>query len=139
MDKSKIEILINTAIKNLFKNQPDIYIFTSETNQTEWNLAHHLATELIKLFPSYSCDLDVTKRSFKFHRPDIIIHKRGKQTHNLLVVEMKKDGTQKKLKIDAQKIKDEWFCQPLAYQFGAVISLNKKKIHKLIIMENSKK
>ncbi|MGA2733069.1 MAG: hypothetical protein ABSG35_10810 [Syntrophobacteraceae bacterium] len=43
MDKISIKKLLDQAVESLFANQPNIFDFTSETGQTEWNLAHHLA------------------------------------------------------------------------------------------------
>jgi hypothetical protein len=43
MDERAIKTKLETAAKALIDNQPDIFDFTSETGQTEWNLTHHLA------------------------------------------------------------------------------------------------
>ena len=77
MSVSEIEKQLKKAIDTLFTNQPNIFEFTSETLQTEWNLAHHLAIEAHILFPDLDCDLDVVKQNLGRRRPDIIFHKRG--------------------------------------------------------------
>jgi|Deesub1362A_J573_1020465.scaffolds.fasta_scaffold00319_11 hypothetical protein len=43
-----ISKILCSAIKNLFENQPDIFDFTSQTGETEWNLCHHFANEIHK-------------------------------------------------------------------------------------------
>ncbi len=75
MEEEKIwEQILEAAAKNLFNNQPDIFDFIpSQTGQTEWNLAHHLASEIHKYFAWFHCDLDITKHNFSNRRPDIII------------------------------------------------------------------
>ena len=93
MNQNKLKNILESAAYNLFRNQPNIFEFTSETGQTEWNLTHHLANEIHKLLPDYDCDLDVTKRNYDNRRPDIIFHKRGTNRYNLLVIEVKKDGS----------------------------------------------
>ena len=57
-----------------YASEPDIDEFTSETGQTEWNLAAHLGPHVVGFFPGYSYDIDITKPNFDRKRPDIIIH-----------------------------------------------------------------
>ena len=121
---------------NLFRNQPNIYDFTSETGQTEWNLAHHLANEISSLLPGLDCDLDVTKRNIEDRRPDMIFHKRGNNRHNFLVIELKRDGTRQGLCDDTRKIREDWFSQPLAYKFGALINLKHQYEPEIEVFEN---
>jgi hypothetical protein len=72
MNSDQVEKLIKEAIANLFAHQPDFWDFTSATNQTEWNIAHHLANELHAMQRDYQCDLDVSKPTMDARRPDII-------------------------------------------------------------------
>ncbi len=44
MESDELSKTLNLAVQNLFQNQPNIFEFTSETNQTEWSLAHHLVS-----------------------------------------------------------------------------------------------
>lgn len=75
--------------ETLLELQPDLFTFTSQTNQTEWNLAHHLADEVHKEFPDLHCDVDVIKPNLDRKRPDIVLHRRGTHESNFLVVELK--------------------------------------------------
>ena len=136
MKKSIVEAKLKQAIDNLFENQPNIYDFTDGTGQTEWNLAHHLAYEIHKLFSAYDCDLDVTKHNYEERRPDIIFHKRNSHDSNFLVVEIKKDGTRRKMEDDIQKIKNFWFEDRLKYKFGAYINLKSNKTGEIKVIEN---
>lgn len=136
MDEKQIEEILKRAIETLFVNQPDIYEFTPETRQTEWNLAHHLANEIHPLFPELSCDLEVSKPNLENRRPDIILHRRGIQDHNFLVVEVKRDGIEEEIRSDIEKIRTYWFGQPLRYQFGAVVNLKSDKSWHVQVLSN---
>ena len=43
-----IEGTLYSAVADLYRNEPDIDRFSSETAETEWNLATHLAPEIVK-------------------------------------------------------------------------------------------
>jgi hypothetical protein len=115
---------LHSAVADLYRNEPDIDRFSSQTAQTEWNLAAHLAPEIVKYFRGYSYDIDVMKVNYGNRRPDIIIHRRGPETkYNLLVVEVKREGSTKDIRSDTRKIQDYWFSEGLQYQFGATVNL----------------
>jgi hypothetical protein len=119
-----IRELLRTAVADLYRNESDIDQFSSETAQTEWNLAAHLAPEIIKYFEGYSYDIDVIKVNHKNKRPDIIIRRRGPETdYNLLVVEVKREGSELGVDSDIEKIRSHWFGEGLQYQLGATINL----------------
>ena len=119
-----IERALRSAVADLYQNEPDIDRFSSETAQTEWNLAAHLAPEIVKYFEGYSYDIDVTKVNYGNRRPDIIIHRRGSETeYNLLVVEVKREGSQADINRDFEKVQYYWFSDGLQYRFGATINL----------------
>lgn len=111
------------AIKALAEDQPDLFRLTAETHQTEWNLAHHLANEIQEVFPGYRCDLELVKPNEEKRRPDIVVHRRGTNEANILVVEVKLDGSKADVGRDAEKIRNHWFRAPLRYAFGAVVNL----------------
>ncbi|WP_206666460.1 hypothetical protein, partial [Peribacillus simplex] len=64
-----IKDIIYSSIKNLFKNQPEIFVNTDQTNLTEWNLSHHLSNEIKRYIFWLDNDLDVTKRNYRNNRP----------------------------------------------------------------------
>jgi len=130
---------LERAIEALFNNQPNIFDFTSETNQTEWNLAHHLANEICRknTFSRFDCDLEVTKPNLDRKRPDIIFHRRGNNDHNFLVVEMKRNGDLTETADDEQKIKEYWFDERLRYKFGAVVNIHSDKTFEVKVLRRS--
>ena len=136
MDLETIRKFLRDSISSLFANQPNIFDFTSETGQTEWNLAHHYANEIHTLLSNYDCDLDVIKLNFDNRRPDIIFHSRGNHKSNFLVVEVKRDGDRAEIANDVQKIKSVWFRKPLIYQFGAIVNLMRDKTGTVEVFEN---
>jgi hypothetical protein len=110
--------------------------FSSETGQTEWNLAAHLAPEIVKYFKGYSYDIDVVKVHHSNKRPDII-HRRGSETrYNLLVVEVKREGSEVELLSDAKKIQDHWFSEGLQYRFGATVNLETGNSANIEVFDN---
>lgn len=123
-NKEDIEEGIAAALQCLAQHEEAKGRFTTETGETEWNLAHHFANCLAKIFANYDCDIEVTKAPAEYQRPDIIIHKRGSYSDNLLVVELKRNGTKAALADDLEKIQGYWFGLPFKYQFGAVVNVN---------------
>jgi len=133
VNKKEIKEKLENAIKNLFINQEDIFEFTSESGATEWNLAHHLAFEIQKEFPQFQHDIELTKSSFEYKRPDIVLHKRGNHNNNFLVIEVK---YQKNTQNDINKIKNYWFEHPLRYKFGASIRIDNPNEYIVKIIRN---
>ena len=133
MNEDQIKEKLDNAIKNLFKNQEDIFEFTEESGAIEWNLAHHLAFEIQKEFPDYQHDIELTKSSSNYRRPDVFIHRRGTHYHNLLVVELK---YQRSIDDDIEKIEDHWFRSPLYYKFGAAIRINTPTEFDIVVLKN---
>ena len=136
MNEAEIKNKLKRAIDALLSSQPNIFEFTSETSQTEWNLTHHLAIEAHKVFPDYDCDVDVSKPNLDRQRPDIIFHKRGSNELNYLVIEVKRDGCPSDTKNDIEKIKLAWFGRRLHYHFGAAIDLKRNKTYTIKVLRN---
>ncbi|NVJ98357.1 MAG: hypothetical protein HWE25_09405 [Alphaproteobacteria bacterium] len=122
MSQNDIQSKLEQAINQLFTNQADLFRFTSATNQTEWNINHHLANEIGEVFSDYHCDVDVAKPDMNRMRPDIIIHERGTHDRNLLIVEIKRREAD--IPGELEKIQRYWFQAPLSYRYGAVIVIN---------------
>ena len=137
MSEADLKSTLEEAIAKLFEHQPNIFEFTPETGQTEWNLAHHLAIEISALFPGLDHDLDVTKRSYGNRRPDIIFHKRGTHESNFLVIEVKRDGSPRAIAEDVEKIKGYWFRAPLHYEYGATINVLTDGKHEIQVFKNT--
>lgn len=123
-NQSEIKLILDVAVKALVRKEKQKGKFSSESGLTEWNLAHHLACLLEGLFPFLDCDIEITKGHFDNKRPDIIIHKRGNNDNNILVIEMKRGASSKELEEDREKIRNGWFKR-LHYQFGAIVNIEK--------------
>jgi len=131
-----LQDIIYSSIVNLFNNQPDIFMFTSETNMTEWNLGHHLSNEIGKYIFWLDCDLDVIKRNHNNKRPDIIFHKRATNVFNFLVVELKRNRNDRQE--DIRKIQEDWMNRPLNYKFGLYINIWGVNEYKAILFNNNR-
>jgi len=134
MKEADLKKALEKAAGNLLKKQPDFFTFTSETNQSEWNIAHHLANEVASLFPELSCDLDVIKPNYESRRPDIILHRRGSQKDNFLVIEVKR--VRDDVEGDLARIKQYWFRGELHYRFGAVVVINETEAPFIELLSN---
>lgn len=136
MNAKEIEDKLRLAIENLFNNQKDFFNHTSESNVTEWNIAHHLAFEIQSLFPEYQHDIELIKTSYKNKRPDIILHERGNNNNNFLVIEVK---YQNDYENDINKIRDNWFKSRLCYTFGATIRIDSPDFYDIKVLKNKEK
>ena len=136
MENLLVKILCS-SIKNLFDTQPDIFKFTSQSGETEWNLGHHLANEIQKYIFWLNCDIELTKRNYGNKRPDIVFHKRNTNSLNFLVVELKHRGASNKKDID--KIRNYWMANGLHYRFGASIRIIRKDCYTITVLTRKKK
>lgn len=132
-----IKDIIYSSIKNLFHNQPDIFVNTVYTNFTEWNLSYHLSNEIAKYIFWLNVDLDVTKRNYNNRRPDIIFHKRSTNSLNYLVVELKKSKNDNQF--DICKLKEDWMSKPLNYRYGVYINIWGKDNFKAIVLSDGER
>jgi len=135
--KKLIINIIYSSIINLFKNQPDVMNYTSETGMTEWNLGHHLSNELNKYLFWLDNDNDVTKRNIENHRPDAIFHKRGINSLNFLVVEIKKTNIID-YQSDIQKVTNDWINSHLKYRYGSSLLIRNENQWKFSFIQKDK-
>ncbi len=132
-----IGVILTSAIRNLFDQQPDVLKNTSRTGMTEWNFGHHLTNEITKYIFWLNHDMDVVKHNQNNRRPDIIFHKRGSNALNYLVVEIKCNNL---TNADFKKIKKDWMGDDLHYRFGASIVVNSDSDFKVTVFyKNSSK
>ncbi len=134
MTSEEIKHLLDLAVINLFKHQPDLFDFTDDSSQTEWDINHHYANEVQSLLPDYVCDVDLKKPGFQNKRPDIVFHKRKTHKCNFLVIEMKRK--EKDIIGEIERIKTLWFEKPLKYKFGAVVMISGLGSYKIVFLEN---
>lgn len=109
---------------------------------SERSISHRLATHLTNTFPELDVDCEYNRDGFDVKKlalseqkievssenieavsvfPDIIVHRRGSHTENVLVIEMKKWETRKNNDFDKQKL--EAFKIDLHYQFAVFLAL----------------
>jgi hypothetical protein len=135
MDEQSVRVAVAEAVERLFASQPDIFGFTPESAQTEWNLTHHLARELSALLPGFVYDVDIRKPGAGDRRPDIVFHRRGTHEDNFLVIEVKRDSP-KAVAGELEKIRRHWFAEPYLYRFGVALNLNSDFTYQLEIIAN---
>ena len=142
---------IKKTIKIFYKN--DFFLIDKETN--ERSITHKLAEYIQREFPEYHVDceynrmkkdrdmtsdeyfskkLDLPKKQTDSYDieattvyPDIIIHRRGNNNDNLLVIEVKKDikDRQEAENFDITKIKAYVKIKELNYNYGLFLKLFK--------------
>ncbi len=128
--KKLIAQILQSALLDLIKDQPDILYKNELTTMTEWNFCHHFSRYLSQYFPWFDCDCDLSKhlQDETHKRPDIILHHRGTYceknvSFNFLVVEAKLGFG--KSSNDIKRIRHDWFEDSYNYKFGAILIIEK--------------
>jgi len=105
MEKSTVEERLKAAVRLLYKDDHHLFV----VNAHECSLTFRLGLYLQQSFPDHKIDCEYnregedakTNEAGDSVRPDILIHERGTNEHNLLAIEAKKkpenDYDQKKL------------------------------------------
>jgi hypothetical protein len=120
VNKAQIEIALNRAIDRFV--ECDCHLLAADAN--ERSMSHRIAIYLEQEMPGYNVDCEYNRDGFDVKRlqlspyptsadndeavtvfPDIIVHRRGNNDHNLLVVEMKKAAAGTDLAYDLQKLR----------------------------------
>jgi hypothetical protein len=136
MELSKIREKIKTCIDRIYKNDSDLFSRENYEVTISCKFAQYLHDE----FPEYSVDCEYN-RHIDGHkecegqriRPDIVIHKRGKDENNLVYIEIKTDHNRDDRADDINKIK----CVTkqngeYKYILGSFIDFNRDK-EKLVL------
>lgn len=131
--KRAVEHLLARAVADVTRGERG---FTSDTAQTEWNLAHRLAVRVQRSLRRLDCDVDLRKPGYGDRRPDIVSHERGVHRSNFLVIELKRNGTRRAVSADVRKIQAYWFTPPLLYRFGAAINLRTEGRSDIVVLRN---
>jgi len=119
MNKKQVDIALNRAI-DIFVEK-DKHLLAADAN--ERSMSHRIAVYLEQEAPGYDVDCEYNRDGFDVKRlaleerhtsddndeavtvfPDIIIHRRGNNNHNLLVIEMKKAVTGADISYDLRKL-----------------------------------
>lgn len=130
--REQVEDILQRALDDLCRDQPNILDATAETAQTEWNLVYQLAPLIHKSLDFLDCEIDVIKKRFGMMRPDVIFHHKRTNVFNFLVIEAKTNKGPKAIANEIQKIRNNWFQPPLSYRFGAVINFGPTRTDCLI-------
>lgn len=149
MDFKLLEPKILKAINLFYKHDT----FLIEKNINERTVTHKLAEYLQQEFAEYHVDceynrkksdtideeyirktLNLTIENIKTNNteaktvfPDIVIHKRGTNGNNLLVIEVKKASNKNKKDIDFDIAKIKGYREQLDYKFGLFLVIGYKK------------
>ena len=124
MNQGEVREHLDRAIQRLLKR--DRELLTRDVN--ERSITHRLAVYLQDEFPDMDVDCEYNRRDFDVKRldfyprdtttddtdartvfPDIIVHKRGPDGPNLLVIEAKKSGNQRRNNQNTDRQKLEAF------------------------------
>jgi hypothetical protein len=131
MNQQEIETLVNSAINQLIKEQPELL----EYDVSERALTHHLANYIAQRFTNYHIDVEYNRLGKSASKyldlplqnidgkptrrrvfPDIVVHRRN-SIDNLLVIEVKKYTSRlSALEHDKQKLKE--FRKQLGYDYA---------------------
>jgi hypothetical protein len=116
----QIDAALNRALDRFIERDKHLL----EVNASERSMSHQIAIYLSEQVPGYNVDCEYNRHGFNAKElhlnppgtsafdteavtvfPDIIVHRRGNDKHNLLVVEMKKAATSRNSDFDRQKLK----------------------------------
>ncbi len=141
--KDKIEGIVKCSLQKLRRLDKHLL----EINVNERTITHKLAEYLKELVPEFNVDceynrfehneiddlvkrLDLPQKNVSWDDteaktvfPDIIVHKRGSQDFNLLVIEVKKFPSSISGKVDRNKLK-AFTKDPYNYKFGLFLKIN---------------
>lgn len=145
LTEATVHAALNEAIELLFKI--DHYLLDADAS--ERSLSHRLAVHMIDRFPNYDIDCEYNRDGFDVKKltlsarnvsdndvdavtvfPDIIVHKRGDQNNNLLVIEIKKASSLVSHDYDIEKL--QAFKDELNYTFAAHVVVGFLKNGQLI-------
>ena len=117
MNIQEIKEMVYGACKQISDNESAVW------HTSEWNICAHLRGIFNEVFSGYNVDVELMKHNRR--RPDIVIHKLGDNSDNLVVFQVKKNPKTKDLQEDLDKIKETFFSDPYYYKFGILISVGK--------------
>lgn len=134
-----IELYIKRALKKVYEN--DLHLITAKVN--ERNIVFKFATyfqEIIKSteYNKYNIDIEYNRAGYTKKStpskpngiiPDLIIHKRGSNTDNILVLEFKTDWNRNQEKDEKKIIELMDKSGNYKYKYGATILIGKDKPH----------
>jgi hypothetical protein len=140
VNKAQIEIALNRAIDRFVEY--DSHLLAANAN--ERSMSHRIAIYLEQEMSGYNVDCEYNRDGFDVKRlqlaprptsadndeavtvfPDIIVHRRGNNDHNFLVVEMKKAAAGTDLAYDLQKLRA--FRRELKYTWAVHLIIGRSQ------------
>ena len=122
--KELLAQILLSAAGEMWKRQPTLGKYTSETLEREPDLTTHYGQNLCHWFPWLHCNFDLIKTSFENQRPDISLHRRNSNAANFLVIEIKRERSRSEVPADLEQIRTRWFKGNLRYRYGASLILD---------------
>lgn len=136
MDEAEVAVRLNAALKCLCER--DLHLLNVDAS--ERSMTHRLAVHLIEQFPDHDIDCEYNRDGFDVKRlelaeraakdddveavtvfPDIVVHRRGHNDDNLLVIEVKKRGSKISADYDLEKLRA--FKAGLAYRHAVHLTI----------------
>lgn len=136
MTAKQVYDCLNRAIAALFRE--DSYLL--KVDASERSISHRLAVHLTSEFPDYDVDCEYNREGFDVKRlalspqptqsdedsavtvfPDIVVHRRGTNDHNLIVLEMKKESSTVSAEHDNKKLSA--FVREMGYVYAVHITV----------------
>jgi len=155
VDEEKSYEKVRTALINLFKDDYQLL----HINASERSISHKLAEHLQKEFVEHKVDCEYNRhgeepkrmnfvdvgeiaqddREGKTVYPDIIVHRRGNDDDNLLVIEIKKSNSRSGKEQDLSKL-TKFTGKQFSYKIGLFLSFDvtKKCVHEVRCFRNGK-
>ena len=143
-EEQDLYLKVKKALHSFFENDSDLL----HLNVNERSITHKLAEHLQNSFSGLKVDCEYNrkgdnKKSEKVLAnnekvfPDIVVHKRGTNNKNLLVIETKKKG--RSIKRDIEKL-EEFSGFLYGYKIGLllVFDVEKKSLNKVVCFQNGK-
>jgi hypothetical protein len=140
MNKTQIEVALNRAIDKFVED--DKHLLAADAS--ERSMSHRIAVYLEQEMPGYDVDCEYNRDGFDVKRlqlvqgltsadndeavtvfPDIIVHRRGNNDHNLLVVEMKKAAEGTDIAFDLHKLRA--FRRELKYTWAVHLIIGRAR------------
>lgn len=145
INERAIEAHLNRALDKLF--ELDAHIL--EADASERSMSHRLAVHLMPELPGYDIDCEYNRDGFDVKRlelygrdntdenmeavtvfPDIVVHRRGTNDTNLLVIEMKKGSSIISSEYDMLKLRA--FRRELNYRYAAHVTIGKNSLDTMV-------
>ena len=132
---------IQTSVKNcvdfFMKDENDIFLLEKDVGERA--ISHRLGLYLQSKFPEMNVDCEYNRKGSKIDPkrfdpkkiksrpvyPDVIVHKRGDDSNNILAIGVKKQG-RKGIEYDEKKLK-HFTSNSHKYKFGLLLIFDTKK------------